>query len=77
VILAYLAASGLVMGIFFKSFTLVVSCMLVALAVLVSVAKAGYRQDDSVRAVEQPDYAISVVLKVLDGVERAGRISGS
>ena len=40
--LAYVAASGLVMGIFFKSFTLVVLCLLVALAIVVSAVKAEY-----------------------------------
>lgn len=71
-ILAYLAASGLVMGIFFKSFALVISCLLVALASLVSAVKVRGRPRDALGAGEQPNYAASVVLKALDGAGRTG-----
>jgi hypothetical protein len=72
VILAFLAASGLIIGIFFKSLALVVSCLLVAFAILVSAIKAGGRRGAAVRTREQPDYPVSVVLKALDGAGRKG-----
>ncbi len=72
-ILAYFAASGLVMGIFFKSFTLVISCVLAALVILVSAVKVGYGQRDLLETGVKADYAVSVVLRVLDGAGRRGR----
>ena len=72
-ILAYLAASGLVIGIFFKSVTLVVSCLLVAIAILNSTVKVGDRQrGDSARTRERQGFGVFVVLKVFDGAARRG-----
>ncbi len=62
----------MVMGIFFKSFTLVVLCLLVALAIVVSAVKAEYGRCAWLRAREQPNHAASVVLKAFDSAGRRG-----